>query len=538
MPSCSGADFPLINHYLTLRDQVHSEDDSFSILLDQKLPQFSTSFLGAPDQDAPTPTSSSSSSSHVLFAMDGVPSDAWMPANFLMSSHEPPHTPSPTSSYHPPTARNIHTTSYMAGGTVIEASPAGGMSFPEDPLSSPDIYDLDCEKHTASFYSDKDGGFGKVGVIKTEQAEFQSFDEGGVNSCMFHEDKEDLSTFMIRSLREDILRDCKELGISPNPEKWSAEDTMRWVNSVLKREPPSCDGPSSFGADPNALHVFHVPGEVLCDMSLAEFRRLSFYGEFLHQRLEIWRMAMDFTCDPTKASQQHQHQHHPHPQTYHPYRTATTSTPTTTSTTPTPTHHHRAPAISEYGGGGGYHMPPSISPTPSTDSTCSSLSHSSSSSSSMGGGGRGGGCGAPHPSVAGYGVTHDRLEDDVIRASAAVRCKPSQPVATHPPPAHLPAPPRAPRAGKQTIHLWQFLRELLDDAGSYHDCIKWTDRPRGIFKIEDSSKVARLWGRRKNRPAMNYDKLSRSVRQYYKKGIIRKTEHSKRLVYQFCHPYL
>ncbi|XP_076471014.1 uncharacterized protein LOC143300950 isoform X3 [Babylonia areolata] len=456
-------DFPLINHYLTLRDQVHSEDDSFSILLDQKLPQFSTSFLGAPDQDAPTPTSSSSSSSHVLFAMDGVPSDAWMPANFLMSSHEPPHTPSPTSSYHPPTARNIHTTSYMAGGTVIEASPAGGMSFPEDPLSSPDIYDLDCEKHTASFYSDKDGGFGKVGVIKTEQAEFQSFDEGGVNSCMFHEDKEDLSTFMIRSLREDILRDCKELGISP---------------------------------------------------------------------------TMDFTCDPTKASQQHQHQHHPHPQTYHPYRTATTSTPTTTSTTPTPTHHHRAPAISEYGGGGGYHMPPSISPTPSTDSTCSSLSHSSSSSSSMGGGGRGGGCGAPHPSVAGYGVTHDRLEDDVIRASAAVRCKPSQPVATHPPPAHLPAPPRAPRAGKQTIHLWQFLRELLDDAGSYHDCIKWTDRPRGIFKIEDSSKVARLWGRRKNRPAMNYDKLSRSVRQYYKKGIIRKTEHSKRLVYQFCHPYL
>lgn len=37
---------------------------------------------------------------------------------------------------------------------------------------------------------------------------------------------------------------------------------------------------------------------------------------------------------------------------------------------------------------------------------------------------------------------------------------------------------------------------------------------------------------------MNYDKLSRSIRQYYKKGIIKKTEHSKRLVYQFCKPYL
>jgi len=48
---------------------------------------------------------------------------------------------------------------------------------------------------------------------------------------------------------------------------------------------------------------------------------------------------------------------------------------------------------------------------------------------------------------------------------------------------------------------------------------------------------ATLWGKRKNRPAMNYDKLSRSLRQYYKKGIMKKTERSQRLVYQFCHPY-
>lgn len=48
--------------------------------------------------------------------------------------------------------------------------------------------------------------------------------------------------------------------------------------------------------------------------------------------------------------------------------------------------------------------------------------------------------------------------------------------------------------------------------------------------------MARLWGVRKNRPAMNYDKLSRSIRQYYKKGIIRKPDISQRLVYQFVHP--
>lgn len=93
------------------------------------------------------------------------------------------------------------------------------------------------------------------------------------------------------------------------------------------------------------------------------------------------------------------------------------------------------------------------------------------------------------------------------------------------------------RQGGAHIHLWQFLKELLADAQLHGTAIRWLDRPKGVFKIEDSVRVARLWGRRKNRPAMNYDKLSRSIRQYYKKGIMKKTERSQRLVYQFCHPY-
>lgn len=87
------------------------------------------------------------------------------------------------------------------------------------------------------------------------------------------------------------------------------------------------------------------------------------------------------------------------------------------------------------------------------------------------------------------------------------------------------------------IHLWQFLKELLGQPQLYGSSIRWLDRSKGVFKIEDSVKVARLWGKRKNRPAMNYDKLSRSIRQYYKKGIMKKTERSQRLVYQFCQPY-
>lgn len=91
---------------------------------------------------------------------------------------------------------------------------------------------------------------------------------------------------------------------------------------------------------------------------------------------------------------------------------------------------------------------------------------------------------------------------------------------------------------KQNIHLWQFLKELLGEADRHNNCIRWLNNKDGIFKIEDSAHVAKLWGQRKNRPAMNYDKLSRSLRQYYKKGIIKKTLASKRLVYQFGSRYL
>lgn len=93
------------------------------------------------------------------------------------------------------------------------------------------------------------------------------------------------------------------------------------------------------------------------------------------------------------------------------------------------------------------------------------------------------------------------------------------------------------KSGSTHIHLWQFLKELLASPHIHGSAIRWLDRSNGVFKIEDSVRVARLWGKRKNRPAMNYDKLSRSIRQYYKKGIMKKTERSQRLVYQFCHPY-
>ncbi|VDM54702.1 unnamed protein product, partial [Angiostrongylus costaricensis] len=89
-----------------------------------------------------------------------------------------------------------------------------------------------------------------------------------------------------------------------------------------------------------------------------------------------------------------------------------------------------------------------------------------------------------------------------------------------------------------TVHLWHFIRELLDHPNKqYGSCVRWVDRDEGTFKIESSHHLARFWGQRKNRAQMNYDKLSRSLRQYYKKGIIQKPEKKQRLVYKFLPPY-
>uniref|UniRef100_A0A3Q1H2M5 V-ets avian erythroblastosis virus E26 oncogene homolog 2 n=1 Tax=Anabas testudineus TaxID=64144 RepID=A0A3Q1H2M5_ANATE len=85
-------------------------------------------------------------------------------------------------------------------------------------------------------------------------------------------------------------------------------------------------------------------------------------------------------------------------------------------------------------------------------------------------------------------------------------------------------------AGSGPIQLWQFLLELLTDR-SCQSCISWTG-DGWEFKLTDPDEVALLWGQRKNKPKMNYEKLSRGLRYYYDKNIIRKTA-GKRYVYRF-----
>lgn len=70
------------------------------------------------------------------------------------------------------------------------------------------------------------------------------------------------------------------------------------------------------------------------------------------------------------------------------------------------------------------------------------------------------------------------------------------------------------------ITLWQFLLELLI-SNQYTSIITWTNND-GEFKLVNAEEVARLWGLRKNKTNMNYDKLSRALRYYYDKNIIKK----------------
>jgi len=84
--------------------------------------------------------------------------------------------------------------------------------------------------------------------------------------------------------------------------------------------------------------------------------------------------------------------------------------------------------------------------------------------------------------------------------------------------------------GSGPIQLWQFLLELLTDKKS-QGYISWTG-DGWEFKLTDPDEVARLWGMRKNKPKMNYEKLSRGLRYYYDKNIIHKTA-GKRYVYRF-----
>ncbi|VDQ06280.1 unnamed protein product [Trichobilharzia regenti] len=84
------------------------------------------------------------------------------------------------------------------------------------------------------------------------------------------------------------------------------------------------------------------------------------------------------------------------------------------------------------------------------------------------------------------------------------------------------------------VELWRFLLELLTD-WRYREYIYWVSDD-GEFKLSNPEEVASMWGHRKNKPAMNYEKLSRALRYYYDGDMISKVSGFYRFAFtNICH---
>jgi ETS translocation variant 6/7 len=85
--------------------------------------------------------------------------------------------------------------------------------------------------------------------------------------------------------------------------------------------------------------------------------------------------------------------------------------------------------------------------------------------------------------------------------------------------------PETPELNTNGRLLWDFLQQLLNDSKQrYTSYISWKNKETGVFKIVDPAGLAKLWGIQKNHLSMNYDKMSRALRYYYRVNILRKVQ--------------
>ena len=75
---------------------------------------------------------------------------------------------------------------------------------------------------------------------------------------------------------------------------------------------------------------------------------------------------------------------------------------------------------------------------------------------------------------------------------------------------------------KASKYLIFFTFSLLNDPNN-QDVI-WKDESAGKFYIKNPQNFAKSWGKFKGKGKMNYNKVARSLRYYYKDGLLNKSE--------------
>merc|ERR1711874_96954 len=83
-----------------------------------------------------------------------------------------------------------------------------------------------------------------------------------------------------------------------------------------------------------------------------------------------------------------------------------------------------------------------------------------------------------------------------------------------------------------TLKISQWIVKLLRDPETNPSVIMWEDEPAGKFRVINSNAFAQLWAVEKKNPAMNYEKLSRAMRYYYRNKEIEMVK-GERLTYKF-----
>lgn len=86
------------------------------------------------------------------------------------------------------------------------------------------------------------------------------------------------------------------------------------------------------------------------------------------------------------------------------------------------------------------------------------------------------------------------------------------------------------KRGAKNILLWKFL--LAELSAPNPVSIKWVNKSEGTFRFMDTVEVSRRWGQKKQKADMNFEKLSRGIRHYYKNKFMTRID-GVRLVYKF-----